>query len=68
MNIYDDGDVEMSEKQYNLLLSIKEALEASPYYEPSYEEYEEGYISRETYYNRCAQYNLVGEIKQLLQN
>lgn len=43
----------MNEKQYGLLLAIKEALEAQPE-QPSYDDYEEGIISRKQYYDRYA--------------
>lgn len=62
----DDGN-EMNEKQYGLLLAIKEALEAQPD-QPSYAAYEDGYMSRETYYKRCFQVQLVEDIKELLRN
>ena len=58
---------EMSDKQYELLLAIKEALEAEPE-EHLYAAYENGYMSRETYYKRCLQVQLVEDIKELLRN
>jgi len=62
-----DEDNEMNEKQYGLLLAIKEALEAQPD-QPSYDDYEEGTISRKQFYDRRAQYQLVEDIKMLLWN
>ena len=62
----DDGN-KMNEKQYGLLLAIKEALETQPE-QPSYDDYEEGIISRKQYYDRYAQYQLVEDIKELLWN
>jgi len=60
-------DNKMNEKQYGLLLAIKEALEAQPE-QPSYDDYEEGIISRKQYYDRYAQYQIVEDIKELLRN
>jgi len=60
-----DDNSEMSDKQYELLLAIKEALEAEPE-EYLYAAYENGYMSRETYYKRRLQVQLVEDIKELL--
>jgi len=60
-------DNKMSEKQYGLLLAIKEALEAQPE-KPSYDDYEEGIISREEYYDQYYNFQIVEDIKELLRN
>lgn len=62
-----DDNSEMDDKQYGLLLAIKEVLEAAPKESP-YTDYENGYLSRETYYKRRLQFQLVEDIKELLQN
>jgi len=57
----------MNEKQRKLLVAIKEALEAQPEMPPyaDYEEYE--IISRDEYYQQYYDFELVEDIKELLQ-
>lgn len=58
----------MNEKQRQLLVAIKEALEAQPD-EPSYADYEDyGVISRKEYYDQYYDFRLVEDIKDLLRN
>jgi len=57
----------MNEKQRKLLVAIKEALESQPEM-PSYADYEEyEIISREEYYKQYYDFQLVEDIKELLQ-
>lgn len=57
----------MNENQRQLLVAIKEALEAEPEM-PSYSDYEDGLMSRKEYYNRNYDFQLVEDIKDFLRN
>ena len=57
----------MNESQRQLLVAIKEALEAEPG-RPSYFDYEDGLMSRNEYYDRNYDFQLVEDIKNLLRN
>ena len=56
----------MNKKQRELLVALKEALEAQPEM-PSYSDYEEYEImSRKEYYDQYYDFQLVEDIKELL--
>lgn len=55
----------MNKSQENLLVAIRDALEARPE-RPNYSDYENGLMSREEYYNQEFQYTLVDDIVNLL--
>lgn len=58
----------MNESQRQLLVTIKEALEAQPEI-PSYADYEEYEImSRKEYYDQYYDFQLVEDIKELLRS
>lgn len=58
----------MNESQRQLLVAIKEALEAQPE-KPSYADYEDyEIISRKEYYDQYYDFQLVEDIKDLLRN
>lgn len=61
------GGIKMNENQRQLLVAIKEALEAEPEM-PSYSDYEDGLMSRKEYYNRNYDFQLVEDIKDFLRN
>lgn len=56
----------MNKKQRELLVVLKEALEAQPEM-PSYADCEDGFISKKEYCDRDYDFRLVEDIKELLQ-
>jgi len=57
----------MNESQRQLLVALKEALEAEPEM-PLYSDYEDGLMSRNEYYNYNYDFQLVEDIKELLRS
>ena len=55
----------MTDEQENLLVSIRDALEARPEH-PSYDDYVNGKMSREEYLHLDFQYELVNQIRNAL--
>lgn len=55
----------MTDEQYELLDKIREALEAQPE-EPNYEDYENGLMTREEYYDAYNKFEVVDAIRTII--